>query len=327
MRFYFLFFLIALMGCSQDGLETQARVNQWMTPNGKLKILSTTGMIGDLVKQIVGDHGDTLVLIGPELDPHSYQLVKGDDEKLMMADVIFSNGLGLEHGPSLCHFLKRGKCVAVGNDLLQHYPDQLLYLDGVVDPHVWMDIALWSLTIPSIVDALTEVDPDHAAEYRLKGLALQSRMQAEHMAVQHKLRSIPEEKRYLVTCHDAFSYFTRAYLADEEEQKSGAWERRFRAPEGLAPDSQLSLADIKEILQFLEKHRVGVVFPESNVSHDSLRKIALVARQKGLSVMIADETLYGDAMGGAGSPGETYLQMIRHNASVLLKYLEKNYGN
>lgn len=314
---------LAAGGCGKPSAEHPYRKQrEWFTRNGKIKVLTTICMIHDLVDEVGGDRVDVLSLVHGELDPHTYQLVKGDDEKLSFADLIFYNGLGLEHGASTSQYLQKSpKAISLGERLFKEHPDQILYANGVIDPHIWMDISLWSKTVPSIVQALSRSDPDHAAEYRERGNNLILEMAKQHEEVRGLLQSIPEQRRYLVTSHDAFQYFARAYLREDQEQRVDQWEKRFAAPEGLAPESQLSSHDIRTIVDHLQKYDIPVIFPESNVSRDSIRKIKQVSRQQGKEVTIAESPLYGDAMGPVGSSGDTYLKMIQHNARTIHQYL------
>ena len=318
-----LFLLFILAGCALNGGATK-KASDWMQPNGKVKVLTTTAMIDDIVRQIGGENVDTIPLIKGELDPHSYQLVKGDDEKLAMADLIFYNGLGLEHGPSLQEYLKsHPKAIPLGNKIMESEPGLLLIYKGQPDPHIWMDISLWARTVPFIVKALSEKDPVHADEYKAKGEKIAGEMEAAHRQVVDLMHAIPENKRYLVTSHDAFNYFTRAYLsADGEGEKE--WSQRFAAPEGLAPESQIGATDIQMIVDHLSQYKIRVLFPESNINRDSIRKIVEAGRKKGMEVEIADVSLYADAMGRPGSDGDTYLKMQLHNAKTIASKLVLN---
>lgn len=320
------FLLFAMLcGCSQSDRHQQL-TREWMKPNGKVKVLSTISMIDDLVKQVSGGHVDTLTLIQGELDPHSYQLVKGDDEKLAFADVIFYNGLGLEHGPSLQEYLKQNnKAVGLGNRVMEADPALLLYYKGQPDPHIWMDISLWTQTVSHIVHTLSSKDPANADIYRENGEKLERELLKAHAQVRGTLQAIPSAKRYLVTSHDAFNYFTRAYLAADGENIH-LWQERFAAPEGLAPESQISTTDIQAIITHLAKYHIHVIFSESNVSRDSLRKIMEAAKSKGFDVILAEPSLYADAMGAPGSDGDTYIKMIQHNADEIADLLKHNGG-
>jgi len=294
---------------------------KWTNPNGRLKVLSTTGMIGDLVQQIGKDHVDALVLIGGQLDPHSYQLVKGDDEKFTFADLIFYNGLNLEHGPSLKSSLESNKkAFALGDAIMKKHQNELITYKGQPDPHIWMDISLWNQGVELIVSKLSEADPDHAKDYVENGRVLMDELIKTHEEIVSILKQIPKEKRYLVTSHDAFNYFARAYLKEEGENEK-EWKERFIAPEGLAPESQISLRDIQTTIDHLIKYKIQVIFPESNVNHDSIEKIVKAANEKGLNVTISTSALYADAMGKKGSDADTYIKMIKHNALMIQKNL------
>lgn len=316
--------LLILSGCSSEQHQKkQAQFEQWIQNNGKIKVLSTTAMIDDLVRQIGGEHVDTTVLIQGELDPHSYQLVKGDDEKLGFAQLIFYNGLGLEHGPSLHAYLHNNpKAIALGDLIDGEQSGRVIDVQGQQDPHIWMDISLWAKSIPFIVQALSRQDPAHQADFQSNGQTLQQEMEKVHQQVKSIMHQVPSHRRYLVTSHDAFNYFARAYLSEEGEEASNEWEKRFAAPEGLAPESQLSVTNIKDIIEHLNRYQVHLIFPESNVSRDSIRKIVQAGQEQGLDVQIACCPLYGDAMGQPGTEGDTYLKMIVYNAQTLAKHMD-----
>lgn len=310
MKYFSVFFsiLLCLFGCAkQEALPT---ASSYFEDNGKVKILSTTAMIDDLVAHVGGEYVDHMPLVTSDLDPHSYELVKGDDEKIGFAQIVIGNGLNLEHGASLRYQLEHHPhVVLLGNEIQKRVPSQILMVEGQLDPHVWMDISLWSEGIDAIVKALCEVDPEHMLQYRRNGDDLRQTMLLTHRQIQQELNEVASTSRYLVTSHDAFHYFARAYLSEEEN-----WEKRCVAPEGLAPDGQLSSQDIKRVVDHLCQHNIGVVFPESNVNRDALKKIISSCSH---SVQICKKQLYGDAMGAADSGADNYLAMIQHNAKVL----------
>ena len=288
--------------------------------NGKLKVLSTTAMIDDIVGQIGKERINHIALITGEIDPHSYELVKGDDEKFTLATLIFYNGLGLEHGASLRYRIDHHpNAIGVGNNILEKHPHLILHANKEIDPHIWMDISLWSRIIEPIVEALSQADPEGKEFYHANADHLQKSMLQEHQKIIEALQSIPQNKRFLVTSHDAFNYFTRAYLASADELKREQWQMRCEAPEGMAPDGQLSASDIQKIIDHLIKYQIQVVFPESNVSRDSLKKVAHACAQKGLKVTISNDHLYADAMGPQNSDAHTYLGMIQHNSNLLIE--------
>lgn len=312
---------LSLIGCSSDS-SRKNNSKAYFSDDGKLKILSTTAMINDIVERIAGDSADTMTLIAGNLDPHSYQLVKGDDEKLSHASIIFANGLGLEHGASLQNYLNNSKkAVLLGNLVQEKFSGSILHVNGQIDPHLWMDLSLFAETIPFIVKSLSDIDPKQKELYQERGNKFLKELKDLHLKIREELQSIPKEKRYLVTSHDAFNYFAKSYLAEDNELLTGEWKERFDAPEGLAPDSQLSLGDIQHIIDHLFKYKIEVIFPESNVSQDSILKIQNAAKLLNFQITIAKEPLYGDAMGAFGSDGDSYPKMLQHNANVIKKYL------
>lgn len=326
-RLYVVLMWLALLciGCGAQGSSHLQKRTAWMQPNGKLKVLSTIAMIDDIVKGVGGEYVDSYTLIQGDLDPHSYQLVKGDDETLFFADIVFYNGLGLEHGPSLQAFLQNSqKSIALGDEIRESDPELILQHQTQLDPHIWMDVSLWAKTVPFIVEALSRKDPEHAAEYQRNGKQLFDSLMLLHAHIKAELQAIPESQRFLVSSHDAFHYFARSYLATPEEISLGSWAKRVAAPEGLAPESQLSVTDIQMIISHLQKHDIHIIFPESNVSKDSIRKILQASSEIGLQLKIACVSLYADAMGPPGSGGETYVEMILHNAKTIAFYLKKN---
>lgn len=302
MKWFSAFFLllVCFISCNQNHSTAE-----WFAENGKLKVLSTTAMIDDLVREIGDDRVDHHVLVSGEMDPHSYELVKGDDEKIAFASIVFANGLNLEHGASLrTQMEKHPHVIYLGEEIRKRIPEKILHVKGELDPHLWMDISLWVEGIEPIVIALSQKDPEGAVLYRERGEILKKKLLEKHMTIQNEMKQVPKEKRYLVTSHDAFHYFARAYLSE-----NGQWEDRCVAPEGLAPEGQLATQDIKEVVQHLDKYQIGVVFPESNISRDALKKII---RSSSHPVRCSKESLYGDAMGT-----NTYLEMIEHNAKIL----------
>ncbi len=295
----------------------------WMEPNKKLKILSTTAMIDDLIAFIGQDYILHQTLIQGQLDPHGYELVKGDSEKIECADLIFYNGLELEHGASLKYQLThQSKAYALGDMLLGQEDVDLIFLEKQVDPHIWMDIELFSHVIDPIVEKMSFYDPEHALIFVENGQKLKKKMELLDRKIYRQMQEIPSRSRYLITSHDAFFYFTRRYLAESSEYKNQMWKERFAAPEGLAPDGQISPLDIQVIIDYALAHQVKALFPESNLNQDALRKIIEVLNQRGAHVILAKEPLYGDTMGDIGSGAETYLQMMEYNANQISASLQ-----
>lgn len=300
------------VGCSKTPV-TSSSLSSWMEPQEKLKVLSTTAMIDDIVREIGGDDILHMTLIHGQLDPHSYELVKGDSEKLACADILFYNGLELEHGASLKYQLSKHPCAhALGDHLAQS--EELIFIDHQVDPHIWMDVELFSHIIDPIVTVLSQHDPEHAEGFARRGEEMRCKMLVLDHTIYEKMQAIPSERRYLIASHDAFFYFARRYLSSPGEV---TWKERFAAPEGLAPEGQISSKNIQAITHYAKAHQVSVIFPESNLNQDALKKIVGVLNGEGVKARLSKEPLYGDAMGDVGSSADSYLKMMNHNAEVI----------
>lgn len=316
-------FCLLLLCVSCTSKSPSLKRESFSHDESRLKILCTTAMIRDLVQTVGQQHVETATLIKEDLDPHTYELVKGDDEKIYSADLVFYNGLGLEHSPNIYrHLNEHPHSFAVGDYIHQNKSDQILYVEGQLDPHIWMDISLWEVGVDLIVQALSKQDPEHCDFYKEQGIKLHEEMKATHDKIYALLQEVPKEQRYLVTCHDAFNYFTRTYLAPEEELKDELWRERCQAPEGLSPDSQLSMHDIQEVITHLHKYDIQVIFPESNVNLDSVKKIKDISKKMGKKLYISPFSLYADSMGKAGEGQDTYLKMLYYNAEVIAKCLK-----
>jgi manganese/zinc/iron transport system substrate-binding protein len=314
----FCFMSLLFYGC-QGLSDSQNSVRMWMHDDGRIKVLCTTAQTAALVEAVGGDAVSVLTLVPPQSDPHAYQLVKGDAEKFQRAEIVFYSGLGLELSSGLMRRIARSRHCGIG-DAIGAKTQEAIVVGTVQDPHMWMDASLWAEGAKIVAAELGALRPEYTQEFEERGRAVASRLQAFHKEIRMKLQTIPEHKRYLVTSHDAFYYFCRAYLSTDEERICGTWIFRCVAPEGLAPESQISTRDIHEAVQFISEKKIAIVFGEYGMNLDSLKKIALVANQRGFPVNICHYSLYSDTMTGHGIDG--YEQMLRYNADVIFAALE-----
>lgn len=313
--FCFLFLWIGCTKTEQTNIRKKNSLNSWMAETGRLKVLSTTAMIGDLVDQIGREQIDQIVLITGDMDPHSYEIVKGDNEKIARAEAVFANGLLLEHSASMQHQLKNHPhSVMLGDMLLKTRPGDFIYVDGQVDPHIWMDISLWAETTGFIAKKLAELDPENKELYRQRAEDLKERLLEKDREIHAYLQEIPAQRRYLVTSHDAFNYFGRRYLALPEERETGLWKERVKALQGLAPEEQISALEIQNIVSHALNYSVRVIFYESNLSRDSLNKVVDACRRMGRPLRLSDSALYGDTLGN-----HTYEAMLESNAKAIYR--------
>jgi manganese/zinc/iron transport system substrate-binding protein len=287
-----------------------------MEENGKIKILCTTEQVGYLARAVGGESVDVLELVDGRNDPHSYRLVKGDNEKFRRADALFFSGLGLEASLSLRRCLPLYHGCDVGGEIVQKTHGAIM-VDSTVDPHLWMDLSLWAEGAQIIANKLSLIRPDLSSFFTQNAAAAKAKLLSLHEKIRAMMHSIPQEQRYLVTTHDAFHYFCRAYLATDEEVRSGAWRERCLSPEGFAPESQISTRDLDMVVSYILRHQVRELFAEAEMNQDSIQKIIDVCRERGYEVALSKDFLYSDTMDG------TYEKTMEHNADVIFRGLNQ----
>jgi len=276
-----------------------------------LKVVSTTGMIDDLVRQVGGDRVTAEALMGPGVDPHLYKATASDVIKLQRAKVIFYNGHHLEGkmGELLARLAKGGRAVCALAETLP--ADQLLTPAGEAhpDPHVWFDIALWARGVDAVARVLTEADPAGAETYAANAAATRERLVALDAWARAKAAEVPAAQRVLITSHDAYSYFGRAYGFEVV------------GLQGISTVSEASLAGVARLVDFIRERGIKAIFVESSVPPAMIKRIADDA-----GVVVGGE-LFSDAM---GTPGQienghdlgTYDGMVRHNLNTIVNALK-----
>ncbi|WP_047813784.1 metal ABC transporter solute-binding protein, Zn/Mn family [Rhodopirellula islandica] len=278
--------------------------------SGKLQVLATTAMVGDVVKAVGGDAIEVTVLLGPGVDPHLYKTTRDDVAQILDADVVFYSGLMLE-GKMSDTFAKVGKSkpvFAVTEDL-DH--DKLLsdsQQTGHPDPHVWFDVELWSLTANQVAEVLGEQLPEHLDTFAMNSSNYQSDLRDLAADAKAALATIPEDQRILITSHDAFGYLGRAYGIE------------VMGVQGISTDSEAGLQRINELVDLIVEKQVPAVFVETSVNGKSIQALIDGARSRGHAVKIGGE-LFSDAAGEAGTYEGTYPGMIDHNVTLITRAL------
>jgi len=273
--------------------------------------VTSVGMITDLVRNIAGDKAGVRGLIGEGVDPHLYKPTRSDVLALSRADIIFYNGLILEGKMAdvLIRMARRGKPVyAVTEEILDQGNYVMTDEADSYDPHVWMDVDGWILAAKVVVDALSEYDPDNADFYRTNAAVYTGRLEELDAYAQGVIASIPEEQRYLVTAHDAFSYLGRAYGIE------------VKGIQGISTESEAGVRDIEDLVDFLVRKEIPAVFVETSVSDKNVRALIEGAEARGHELSIGGE-LFSDAMGKAGTYEGTYIGMIDHNVTTIARAL------
>lgn len=274
-----------------------------------IQVVCTTGMVADLARNVGGRHVAVHALMGEGVDPHLYKASPADVRELNRADIIFYSGLHLEGklAELLERMSRRKPTVAVAERIA---PEKLLTDEhGARDPHVWFDVSLWSEAAVAVGEALAALDPPHAAEYQAQLAAYQAHLAQLHEEVRQRLATIPASRRVLVTAHDAFRYFGRAYGIE------------VRAIQGISTDSEASVRQVAELVEFLTTRQIKAVFVETSVSDQNIRALLEGCEARGHRVVIGG-SLFSDAMGKESTPEGTYEGMIRHNVETIVAALQ-----
>jgi manganese/zinc/iron transport system substrate-binding protein len=278
--------------------------------SGTLRVVATIGMIGDVARNIAGDRAQVTWLMGEGVDPHLYKASPGDVRLMADADVILYNGLHLEgRMADVIVKMARTKTVvrvteAIDESQLREPPE----FQGQYDPHVWFDVALWSRVAERIRDALIEADPDGRETYAANAEAYLTKLRELDEYARATIATIPENRRVMVTAHDAFGYFGRAYGLE------------VKGIQGISTDSEASLQDINALVDMLVQDRIPAVFVESSVSRKTIDALVEGCRARGHTVAVGGE-LFSDAMGPEGTPEGTYIGMVRHNVNTVTRAL------
>ncbi len=275
-----------------------------------LKIVATTGMIADLVRQIGGNHVQVHALMGPGVDPHAYRQTRSDIVAMTRADIVFRHGLYLEaQMEDFFHKLeKRGTLVSVADSIPQKHlishPD---YADKF-DPHIWMTPDLWRQIVPVVQQVLSNRRPSAANAFAANSAAYLDQIQQLADYTKQTMASVPDTRRVLLTAHDAFGYFGRTYGLE------------VIGIQGISTESEAGLNRITQLVDMLVSREIGAVFVESSVSDRNIRALIEGAVAQGHKVTIGGE-LFSDAMGQNGTYEGTYLGMIDHNTTTIARAL------
>ena len=299
---------VTAVGCKKaDGRPSRPDLS-----NRKAKVLATTGMIADAARGVGGEHVEVEALMGPGVDPHLFVATPRDLARIESADLVLYNGLHLE-GKMTDLFEQRSKTTwTVG--VAEGVPDLLDAeegFEGTKDPHVWFDVRLWIKAVEKVRDTLSDLDPAHAGQYQANAGKYVRELDELDRWVREQITRIPSERRVLISAHDAFRYFGRAYGLE------------VRGLQGVSTAGDTSTRDVQALADLIGSRNIKAVFAETSVSDKGMEKVRQAVRQKykGFDVRIAADQLYSDALGEPGSPGATYVGMVRHNVEAIVAAL------
>jgi manganese/zinc/iron transport system substrate-binding protein len=272
-----------------------------------LRVVATTGMIGDIVRQVAGERANVTALMGEGVDPHLYRATRSDIARMLEAELVFYNGLLLEGKmtDALVRVARAGKPVFAVTELIDE--SWLLAppgFQGHFDPHVWMDPRAWAKAVEVVRDGLAEVDPEGGEAYRTNAASYLQRLAELDAYAERVLATVPAERRALVTAHDAFNYFGRRYGFE------------VMGIQGISTESEAGLKRIEELVAVLVARKIPAVFVETTIPEQSVRALIAGAEAQGHDVVIGG-SLFSDAMGRPGTYEGTYLGMIDHNVTLI----------
>jgi manganese/zinc/iron transport system substrate-binding protein len=300
---------LVLAACAPTG---GAQGNPTPGTDGKIKAVATTNMVADLVSIIGGERVEVTPLMGAGVDPHLYKASAGDVTRLEGADIIFYNGLHLEAamGDVLESMGDRKRTVAVTDGIDKATLLQPAQFQGNYDPHIWFDVTLWMKAAERTRDALVEADPGSAELYKQNAEKYLQELNTLHEYVKAEAAKLPEAKRVLITAHDAFNYFGRAYGFD------------VRGLQGISTVSEPSPRDVQELADFISTQKIPAIFVESSVPRRTVEALQAAVKSRGFNVEIGGQ-LYSDALGSPDTPEGTYIGMVRYNVDTIVGALSK----
>lgn len=288
-----------LSSCGDKGGKTQ-------TSESRFTAVATTGMIADALRHLLPDSVEVVALMGAGVDPHLYKATQGDLQRLLKADLVVYNGLHLEGrmGDALKAAARQRHVVAIG-DLLE--PQQLLRADeNAPDPHIWHDAGLWREAVGELADTLARIFPAQAEDLRRRADQYVDSLGALDRWVRAEIGRLPAERRVLVTAHDAFGYFGRAYGL------------QVRGVQGMSTAAEPGLHDVQALVDFMSEKKIPALFVESSVPKRTVEAVLEGCRKRGHAAKLGGE-LHSDALGP--KPADTYSGMIRHNVMTLTEAL------
>ena len=276
----------------------------------EVKVVATVGMLSDVAENVAGECANVETMMGPGTDPHLYQPSAGDVQTLFAADAILYVGHNLEGqlGEVLGKVGERKPVKAVAEAAIP--ADELILPEDAeyADPHVWMDVALWARTAGVIAETLGEIVPDCADEMQARAAAFADELAALDEWVRLSMVTVPERQRILVTAHDAFAYYGRAYGIE------------VAGIQGVSTESEAGIADIRQTVDLVVGRQVPAVFIESTISPRTVKAVIEAAAERGHEVKLGPE-LYSDAMGEEGAAAGTYIGMIHWNTVSIVTAL------
>jgi zinc/manganese transport system substrate-binding protein len=268
-----------------------------MPVHAKVKAVASFSIIGDLVANVGGDRIELITIVGPESDAHAYVPTPGDAQTMAAANVIFVNGLGFEGWLTrLIDASGNQKAPVVVSDGIT--PESTAR-DHAHDPHAWQDVANVKIYVRNIAAALCAAEASACDVFTANAKSYTEKLDELDAGIRASIAGIPENRRTIITSHDAFGYYAMAYAIT------------FHAPEGISTDSEASAMDVARLIRQIRADKAAALFVE-NISDPRL--LEQIAAETNLTI---GGVLYSDALSAPDGPAATYIKMMQHNTRTL----------
>jgi manganese/zinc/iron transport system substrate-binding protein len=283
---------------------------QEIKDDGKITIVTTTGIIADCITNIVGDNAEVISLMGAGVDPHLYKASQGDVSKLGNADIIIYNGLHLEGkmAQMLENYSETKPVFALGDYVDMAQLKRVDETSDLVDPHIWFNPQLWLSGLSGVANELEQIDGLSGTKERYdEYLTLISKTEKDLIELLDS--NLDLNNRILITSHDAFEYFGDAFSF------------KVRGLQGISTAAEYGAKDVKDLIDFIVNNNIKSVFVETSVSDKNLKAVIEGAQARDYHLKIGG-TLYSDALGETGTKGGTYKGMLEENINTIINGLK-----
>ena len=302
-------------GCSNNSKSNASESAGGGSTGGgkKLAIFATTGYLADAAKVLDPD-AEITTMVMPGGDPHTYEPTTQDIEKMQSADAVFSSGVHLE-AKMLTQLESLGsKHIAVGNKIDQSellpWPEKDDQGNDLHDPHIWNSTKIWQQVVTLMAEHLKGINPDKSADYDKNAEAYKKQIEETDTWAKQETAKIPEERRVLVTGHDAFNYFGRAYGIE------------IHATDFVTSEADMSAEDIAELADLIATHKLPVIFQDNLKNPQAIQSVKEAVAAKGWQVEVSDQELYADSLGSEAGV-DSYLGVLKHNVTTIVEALSR----
>jgi len=285
-----------------------------------LKIVASFTILGDLTKQIGGEHVSVITLVGADSDAHVFQPTPKDAREIANAKIVVINGLGFEGWMSrLIKTAKTNATIVTASDGIAkklelaeqeadnhhdhaHHDEQ----GKNTDPHAWQNVQNTRVYVANIAKSLINADPTNAGDYQANAKRIDDELAALDSWVKDQIAPVPVEKRSAITSHDAFGYFADAYQVT------------FLAPQGLSTEDEPSAKELKTLIEQVKNGKTRALFIENTSNPNIIKQLS---QESGA---IVGPSLYADALSSNDGPAATYQKMFRYNVTALVQAMQLN---